>query len=350
MILMSKRDKFLVVGWLLTGAIMVAAMVIIGGTTRLTHSGLSMTDWKLIMGMIPPMNEAEWLTAFEQYKQFPEFKLVNSHYTLEDFKSIFFWEWLHRFIGRMIGIVFFFPFVFFLIKKKLSRKVILQCLVLFGLGALQGFLGWFMVKSGLIDKPNVSHYRLAIHLAAAFTTFSYILWVVFGIVLQRRNIRANRSKGVYRLSNIVLLLISVQIIFGAFVAGLKAGYIYPEWPLMAGEFMPRQVAESIGNSGISSLFNEMVSVQFVHRTFAYLVVLLILILWIQVRKQKLPSLNRRGPFLLLILVFIQFILGVYTLLTGVQIHIAVTHQFVALLLLAASVYSIFTLRTRSSFA
>ena len=158
---------------------MVAAMVVIGGVTRLTHSGLSMTDWKLIMGMIPPMNEVEWNEAFKQYQQFPEFQRVNSHYTIEDFKSIFFWEWLHRFLGRIIGMVFIFPFIAFLIRKSFNRKLVVQSILLLGLGALQGFLGWFMVKSGLVDRPSVSHYRLAAHLTIAFVLYAYLLCHIF---------------------------------------------------------------------------------------------------------------------------------------------------------------------------
>lgn len=317
---------------------MVAAMVIIGGITRLTHSGLSMTDWKLIMGMIPPMNEAEWNAAFDQYKQFPEYQKVNSHYTLQDFKSIFFWEWLHRFLGRIIGMVFIFPFIFFLLRKSFNRKLVFQSIVLLSLGAVQGFLGWFMVKSGLVDRPSVSHYRLAIHLCAAFATFSYILWVLLSHLQPERAPLTSRATPI--VSRITLLLITVQIIFGAFVAGLKAGYAFPTFPKMGPDWMPAIIGQRISESGLGTLFNEIVSVQFVHRTFAYLVAAFVFYLWYSGRRSA-DSNQLRALNLTLVFVFIQFTLGVFTILFGVPISIAVAHQFGALGLLSASVYTVY---------
>ena len=332
------RDKKWIVAWLVTGSVMVAAMVIIGGITRLTHSGLSMTDWKLIMGMIPPMNEAEWNMAFDQYKQFPEFQKVNSHYTLADFKSIFFWEWLHRFLGRIIGMVFIFPFIIFLLRKSFNRKLIVQSIVLLGLGAIQGFLGWFMVKSGLVDRPSVSHYRLAIHLCAAFGTFSYILWVLLTHLQPERTTSAGRATPI--VSRISLILVTVQIIFGAFVAGLKAGYVFPTFPKMGADWMPSIIGQRISESGLGTLFNEIISVQFVHRTFAYLVASFIFCLWYSGRRSA--NVNQvRGLNMTLGFVLIQFTLGVFTILYGVPISIAVAHQFGALGLLSASVYTVY---------
>lgn len=317
---------------------MVAGMVIIGGITRLTHSGLSMTDWKLIMGMIPPMNEMEWNKAFEQYKQFPEFQRVNSHYTVEDFKSIFFWEWFHRFLGRIIGMVFIFPFIVFLIRKSFSRKLIIQSSILLGLGAVQGFLGWFMVKSGLIDRPSVSHYRLAIHLCAAFGTFSYILWVLLSHLQPERSV--SKSASTTLISRITLLLVIVQIVFGAFVAGLKAGYVFPTFPKMGADWMPTIIGQRISESGLGTLFNEIISVQFVHRTFAYLVAGFVIYLWYSGRRSANAN-QLRGLNLTMILVLLQFTLGVLTILYGVPISIAVAHQFGALGLLSASVYTVY---------
>ena len=317
---------------------MVAGMVIIGGITRLTHSGLSMTDWKLIMGMVPPMNELEWNMAFEQYKQFPEFQRVNSHYTIEDFKSIFFWEWLHRFLGRIIGMVFIFPFIVFLIRKSFNRKLIIQSVVLLGLGAVQGFLGWFMVKSGLVDRPSVSHYRLAIHLCAAFGTFSYILWVLLThLQPERTNSKVGSTPSI---SRITLLLVTVQIVFGAFVAGLKAGYVFPTFPKMGTDWMPAIIGQRISETGLGTLFYEIISVQFVHRTFAYLVAGFVIYLWYSGRRTA-NSNQLRGLNLTMILVLVQFTLGVLTILYGVPISIAVAHQLGALGLLSASVYTVY---------
>jgi cytochrome c oxidase assembly protein subunit 15 len=332
------KDRKWIVAWLVTGAIMVAAMVVIGGVTRLTHSGLSMTDWKLIMGMIPPMNEAEWTEAFKQYQQFPEFQRVNSHYTIEDFKSIFFWEWFHRFLGRIIGLVFIIPFIAFLIRKSFNRKLVVQSILLLGLGALQGFLGWFMVKSGLVDRPSVSHYRLAIHLCAAFGTFSYILWLLLSHLQPERT--ASKVGLTHLISRLTLLSIIVQIIFGAFVAGLKAGYVFPTFPKMGTNWVPAIIGQRISESGLETLFNELISVQFVHRTFAYLVAGFVIYLWYSGRRTANAN-QLRGLNLTMVLVLVQFTLGVVTILYGVPLSIAVAHQFGALGLLSASLYTVY---------
>ncbi|MCB9185842.1 MAG: COX15/CtaA family protein [Flavobacteriales bacterium] len=329
------KDKKWVIAWLASGAIMVALMVLIGGITRLTHSGLSMSDWSLIMGAIPPLNEADWNDAFEQYKQFPEYQKLNSHFELADFKAIFFWEYLHRMIGRTIGMVFIIPFIIFLIRKSLPKKLILQSLVLFGLGALQGFLGWFMVKSGLVDRPSVSHYRLAIHLSAAFLTFCYILWVILSIL--KPNVENQASKRLAVLSRILVVATSIQIILGAFVAGLKAGLVFPTWPKMGEDWMPPMIMKSVQTDGMISLFDQPVSVQFLHRTFAYAVVLLVGYIWAISRKENLNRFQQNTIHFLLGMVVLQFVLGVLTLLYMVPVSLGVIHQFGALLLLSGSV-------------
>ena len=334
-----QKDRNAITIWLVSGATMVAAMVLIGGITRLTHSGLSMTDWKLIMGMIPPMNEAEWKAAFEQYKQFPEFLKVNSHFTLDDFKAIFFWEWLHRFLGRLIGIVFILPFIVFIVRKSLRGRLLFKATILLGLGALQGFLGWFMVKSGLVDRPSVSHYRLAIHLMAAFITFCYIFWVVIGLLQPKRNKSPNRTMA--SLSWVLMSVVSVQIVFGAFVAGLKAGLIYPTFPKMGTEWVPDIIITELGSEGVRSLFSNIVSVQFVHRTFAYLVIAIVIALWWKGRRLNLIPAQRTGIVLAILIVILQFTIGVFTILFGVPISLALAHQFGALILLTSSVYLVY---------
>ena len=340
------RDRNWIIAWLVTGAIMVASMVIIGGITRLTHSGLSMTDWKLIMGMIPPLNETEWIEAFDKYKDFPEFQKLNSHYQLEDFKKIFFWEWFHRFIGRMIGLVFIVPFLIFLIRKSLNRKLIGQSVVLLALGSIQGFLGWYMVKSGLIDRPSVSHYRLAIHLSAAFTTFCYILWVLLTHLQPTRG--KSPSRGLACLIRFTLAVIAIQIIFGAFVAGLKAGFIFPTFPKMGPDWMPAIIGQRISEAGLSTLFNDMISVQFVHRTFAYVVSIVIFILWYLGLRAKPNQEQRIGLNWIGIMDIIQFTLGILTIVFGVPLSIAIAHQFGALMLLSASVYLMYQYPLRSN--
>src|SRR5690606_27322938 len=276
-----------------------------------TESGLSMTNFKLISDALPPMNQAEWEAAFDQYKQYPEYQKLNSHFTMEDFKGIYFWEWFHRLIGRVIGIVFIIPFLYFLIKKQLSGPTIKKSIILFILGGFQGFLGWYMVKSGLVDNPDVSHYRLAAHLITAFLTFSYTLWVALDLIFpQRKTI----DKGIRNLIRAGMLVLIVQIMWGAFVAGLSAGLIHNHWPLMnEGAYMHTSVLiEHIptwknfieGKSGV----------QFVHRNLAYLVVIMILAIWYKTRKISMSPLQGRGINMMVLLVFAQFILGVFTLI------------------------------------
>lgn len=330
------RDKKWIVVWLVAGGLLVAAMVLIGGITRLTHSGLSITDWRLIMGTLPPLNDAQWNAVFEQYKQFPEYQKVNSHFTLSEFKSIYFWEYLHRLIGRFIGLVFIIPFVIFLLRRSMNRKLILQSITLFGLGALQGFLGWFMVKSGLVDRPSVSHYRLAIHLSAAFLTFCYIQWVILSLLYGHTRYFVSKQLAV--LARLLVVVISIQIILGAFVAGLKAGLVFPTWPKMGAQWIPDAVVNAWHNHGLASLFSQLVSVQFTHRTFAYIVVLMVGLVWFASRNKQLHMYQQKAIGFLMLMVVIQFALGVFTLLYMVPVWLGVLHQFGALLLLAASVF------------
>ncbi len=324
---------------MLIGAAMVAGMVIIGGITRLTQSGLSMVEWKLFMGMIPPLNEHQWTETFAKYQQYPEYQLINHQMTLEEFKSIFFWEWLHRFIGRTIGIVFLLPFLYFLIKEWLTPKLLKQTLFLFFLGGLQGFLGWFMVKSGLKDLPHVSHFRLAIHLIAALTTYAYILWVVFGLTIKKQ--AQKNTKNIFNWNIGLLVVLVLQIIFGAFVAGLKAGKLFPTFPKMGDHWIAPAVGDFIDQQGISTLFNQAVSVQFIHRYLAYFVILFASILWWKSRKTKLNTQQKKAIVYILLAVGLQFILGVFTLLYRVPVVLGVVHQFGALILLSSTIYSLY---------
>ena len=326
-----KKDNKGVVYWLLTGCLLIFIMVLVGGITRLTHSGLSITTYKLIEGTLPPINEVEWQAAFNHYKQYPEYQKINSHFTLEDFKDIYFWEWLHRFIGRLIGIVFILPFIYFLVKKQLSKPTIKKALVLLGLGAFQGFLGWYMVKSGMIDRPDVSHYRLAMHLITAFITFSYTLWVVLDIVYPHKNPVSEKLK---KLTILTFVVVLIQIIWGAFVAGLDAGLIHNFWPLMSdGKLIHESVF--IEQEPVWKNFVEGKSgVQFIHRYIAYVVVGLAVFIWLTAKKLTLSKLQKKGVNTLLLIVFIQFLLGIFTLLFRVPVVLGVLHQIGAFLLLA----------------
>ncbi len=314
-------------------------MVVVGGITRLTNSGLSMTDWHLVTDTFPPLSEAKWEEAFERYKQFPEYQKINIHndFSLSDYKYIYFWEWFHRFIGRAIGMVFIIPFVYFLIKKRLDTSTIKKCLILLALGGLQGFFGWFMVKSGLIDNPDVSHFRLSLHLTTAFITFAYTFWVALDLIYPERKIIDKSLRNIARFTLAFLLL---QIIYGGFVAGLNAGLIHNHWPMMSdGQFFHESILLE-KDSWILRLTEGMSGVQFVHRTVAYIVVGLILLLFFKGKKHSLSSEQKSGINALVILVFVQFTLGIFTLLYHVPLWLGLTHQVVAFFLLSAMTYTL----------
>jgi len=330
-----KRDNKRVIYWLLTGCLLIFIMVVVGGITRLTHSGLSISNYKLISGVIPPMNEFEWEQAFDLYKQYPEYQKLNNHFDLQDFKDIYFWEWLHRVIGRFIGLVFLLPFIYFLITKQLTKPTIKKSIILLCMGAFQGFMGWYMVKSGLIDNPDVSHYRLAAHLTTAFITFAYTFWVALDLIYPNRKVINTSFRNFIRLSLAVLL---IQIIYGAFVAGLDAGFIHNHWPMMSeGKFMHETVY--IEQNPIYKNFIEGRSgVQFVHRILAYIVVAFIVGIWIKSKKINVTAIQSNGISTLLIVVGFQFLLGVFTILLQVPVWLGVAHQVGAFFLLSAMIF------------
>ena len=333
----SSRKKWLV-GWLLLGALMVFAMVVVGGITRLTNSGLSMVDWHLIVGAVPPTTDVEWQTTFEDYQSSPEFKELNSDYSLEDFKSIFWWEFIHRLLGRVLGVVFLIPFIFFLIKGWLSKKLTLQLLLVFGLGAFQAFLGWFMVKSGLVNEPRVSHYRLAAHIVTAFITCMVIFWICLSLWKDVGEKIKMNSFGKLVVWFIVVVLI--QIVYGAFVAGTHAGSVHNTWPLMDGQL----IADSVwaidpvylnfleGKSGI----------QFIHRTLGIAVLIMAGVIYYQGIKQSFLKEQIQAIRWVLICVLFQVVLGIFTLLFHVPIVLGILHQAGALIVLAVCVYLMHT--------
>lgn len=335
-----KSDNAIAI-WLLIGAFLVAAMVVIGGITRLTQSGLSMVEWKLIMGSVPPMNETEWLTTFEKYKQFPEYQQLNTNYELSDFKSIFWWEYSHRLLGRIIGIVFLLPFLYFLFAKKLDRPLLTKLLFILFMGGFQGFLGWFMVKSGLVNNPHVSHYRLAAHLITAFFLFGYI----WNLALEIRWPSTNKIWYMYfhSMLKVLLVIISFQILFGAFVAGLKAGLFYPTFPTMNGEWLPALLSENYASSGTSILFNSIAGVQFIHRWLGIGLWFAALAIGITF-EPSLAGNARKAFWILFVAISLQAVLGIFTLLYAVPILLAVLHQLGALIIIMAWVYASHTAR------
>lgn len=335
---MKKENKSVII-WLISGCFLLFLMVTVGGITRLTNSGLSMTDWHLVTDTFPPLTDAKWQEAFDEYKKFPEYQKINIHndFQLSDYKFIYFWEWFHRFIGRIIGLVFLLPFLYFLFKKKLDKATIKKCFILLGMGAFQGFLGWFMVRSGLIDNPDVSHFRLALHLTFAFITFAYTFWVALDLIYPNTKKAEKSLRTIARYALAVLLL---QIIYGGFVAGLNAGLIHNHWPLMSdGQFIHDSVFLEQKNLLLS--FTEGKSgVQFVHRTLAYIVVAMMLLLYFKSKKFTLDNGQKTGINLLLIIVFLQFALGVFTLLYGVPLWLGLIHQINAFFLLSAMTFTL----------
>lgn len=335
----QKSVSIPVVGWLISGIVLVVAMVIIGGITRLTGSGLSITEWNLISGTLPPLSESEWLVMFEKYKQFPEYQKLNFGMTLSGFKQIFMWEYLHRLLGRFIGIVFIVPFLYFLYRKILAPWLVRRLVFIMLLGMAQGVMGWVMVMSGLSEMPHVSHYRLAAHLTLALLLAGVILWTVADLVAPVEK----QTKGklpAYTLSWLVLGAILVQIVLGAFVAGLKSGFSYNTWPLMQGEVYPALLR----GFSISEFFDNGVAVQFMHRWFAFVALAGIVLLWYRVRQQVWRGRTQQLTNLLLITGIAQVLLGIFTLVLVVPISLGVLHQLVAVVLFSLSVLTVHQLR------
>jgi heme a synthase len=331
-----------IVTWLFAGCFLIFLMVVIGGITRLTRSGLSIVEWNVIMGTIPPLNEQQWVDLFEKYKQYPEYQKLNYHYELSDFKSIFWWEYIHRLLARLIGIIFIVPFIYFWVKGKISKRLMPKLLIIFALGAFQGFLGWYMVKSGLVGDPYVSHYRLAIHLIAAFATFGYILWVALDELYGAKKI-GKSYRGLIRLSWLFFAVLTFQIIYGAFVAGLKAGYVFNTWPKMGDSWMPEAV--TFMEPLYVNFLEGLAGVQFVHRYVAYLLVVLSVLIFYNAQKLDLSRIQRNGIYLLVSSIFVQVVLGIFTLIYAVPISLGVIHQAWALVLVAFNLFVLHQLRS-----
>ena len=331
--------------WLLTGCFLIFIMVLVGGITRLTGSGLSITEWKPIMGAIPPLNDAEWNIAFQKYQQIPQFQKINYHFDLNDFKTIFWWEFIHRLIGRLIGIVFLIPFFYFLVKRKFQKPMINKVLFLFLLGALQGFLGWFMVSSGLAERTSVSHIRLAIHLMTAFITFAFTFYYALELIYEDVQKKKITPESFYfkNFNGLIFSLLIVQIIYGAFVAGLHAGKLHNTFPLMSGQVIPSGM--NTMDSFASNVFDNPVTVQFIHRFMAFTLVFLCSWIFFQSKKSILNNFQRKGINWLLTAVLFQFLLGVLTILSQVNIVLASLHQIGAFFLFSVSIYLIYHFKT-----
>ena len=320
---MTDRDRRAVGGWLLLCAALVFAIVLVGGITRLTRSGLSIVEWQPLVGALPPLSQADWEALFERYRVTPEFRLVNFDMTLEGFKGIFWWEYLHRLLARGIGLVFLFPYLYFLLKRKLDGALAWKLAGVFALGALQGAMGWLMVKSGLIDDPKVNPVRLSLHLGLALAIFSAELWLALQLLFPR-------EMKFERLSLALPFVVFAMALSGGMVAGLRAGYAYNTFPLMNGHLVPPEVL-MLEPWWQNFLYN-MATVQLVHRAFFWLLCLLVPVLWWRARH------TLAGNALLAAFV-LQAALGISTLLAGVPVGLGAAHQGGAVVLLAAALWS-----------
>lgn len=336
--------------WLLIGIGMLMIQVLLGGITRLTGSGLSITEWKPIMGALPPMNDHDWNIAFEKYKQIAQYKYVNSHFSLADFKSIFFWEWFHRLWARLIAVAFVIPFIIFLIQKRFKKEMVKPMLILFLLGALQGLIGWIMVQSGLDDSEllYVSHYKLAIHFILALGLICYALWFALELIVKKEQFLINKQ--LKNFTTWLIVLLTIQLIYGAFMAGLKAAPAAATWPLVNNSFFPGDIHSYSGREfkGLSFLTSHPIVVHFIHRMLAYIITVLIFISWWKANKIQGTKLFQRIKMIPLLLVLLQVLLGILSVLNatnkGSFIWLAEAHQLVAMLLLLSLFGILFILR------
>ncbi len=324
----NDRARLSIFTWLCGCAALIFCMVVLGGTVRLTGSGLSMVDWHLLMGAIPPIGENAWTRAFEQYQQFPEYRLVNSDMLLSEFKFIYLMEYAHRLLGRLIGVVFVFPFAFFLFAGRVSTRLFPRLCFLMLLGALQGGMGWYMVKSGLVDDPQVSQYRLTLHFMLAALIYAYMIRVIIGL---SPNLRLPQVSGLKYLSLVVLASLLVMMITGGLVAGTKAGFIFNTFPLMANQWVPDQIFD-LSPIWINMTENP-VAIQFVHRWLAIFVFLVISLCGFLLVRLNASKLATALGIALILMVFLQVILGILTLVMRVPLHLGVAHQGGAFLLL-----------------
>jgi len=318
--------------WLISIFLIVSLMIVVGGLTRLTDSGLSITEWQLFSGLLPPLNIDQWNQYFDLYKKIPEYKLQNYSMTLHEFKIIFWWEFIHRFLGRLIAILYLIPLIFFTFKIGFKNSISLY--LIFLLICLQGFIGWYMVSSGLVDRIDVSHYRLALHLVLAFIILSLIFW---NYLIYKKIKLPNKKIGIF-LPTSFLILLFMQLIIGAFVSGMDAGKIYNTWPLMGTSYFPDD--NLIVNLFRLSSLSEPSLVQFIHRNLAYLIMIFYLFIFFKVYRNKLSE-YFKILYTITFLLVLQIILGILTLLSGAQIFISSMHQISSIFLISSSVYFLY---------
>jgi cytochrome c oxidase assembly protein subunit 15 len=328
--------------WLLACCTLIFLMVVVGGVTRLTHSGLSMTEWQPLIGTVPPLNANQWDEVFRGYQRTPEYLDINSGMTLEEFKGIFWWEYFHRLLGRSIGAAFLLPFLYFLVRRRLETALARRLSGIFLLGALQGGLGWYMVKSGLVEDPHVSQYRLTAHLGLAVLIYGAILWTALEQLSPARSYTGRPTHRIGLAAASIAGLIFVMALSGGMVAGTRAGYVYDTFPLMDGRWIPAGLFAL--DPWFLNFFENITTVQFDHRLIAWTLVLLTPLLWLRARRAQLSECGRLGWNLLLGMLVVQVSLGIGTLLLGVPVILAAAHQAGALLLFSAAIFTLHEVR------
>jgi len=335
----QRRSDKVVARWMMLGVVMLIIQIALGGITRLTGSGLSITEWDVITGTLPPLNQQDWLTEFQKYRQTPQYRLLNFDFTLSDFKFIYFWEWFHRLWGRLIGIAFIIPFVIFLIQKRFRPEMIRPLLILFLLGALQGVVGWIMVASGLTgDAVYVKPTRLAMHFVLACILIAYTFW--FGLQLMVKNESLVSNDGLKKLTWAIIILLFIQLVFGALMAGHRAAPAAPTWPDVNGSFIPDYVFNR--PEGLRSIIENRIVIHFIHRMLAYLLVILIFIWTIKAFRTRSTTAFAKARIFPVVFVVLQILLGIFSVFSSVKIRpakwnifewMAQLHQLVAILLL-----------------
>jgi heme a synthase len=336
---LPNKDQKAIATWLLVCCATIFGMIILGGVTRLTGSGLSMVEWAPIMGVLPPLNQDEWQRAFQLYQQYPEYQLKNFHMSLHDFKSIFWFEYGHRLLGRSIGMIFLLPFLYFLFRGMIEKALTPKLITMFVLGGLQGLMGWYMVKSGLVNDPHVSQYRLTAHLGLAIIIYSYMLWVALGLLYPKIS-SSDDDHPLARTALIISTMIFITAMSGGFVAGTHAGFAFNTFPLMDGRLIPAGLFEL--SPLWRNFFENIVTVQFDHRVLATLLFLIIPAFWFRAGKlaseNKLSPMARTGSHLLLGALALQITLGISTLLLVVPVPLAAAHQAGAIILLTSAIF------------
>ena len=345
----AEKQNRIIARWLLIGVGMLIVQVLLGGITRLTGSGLSITEWDPIMGVIPPLNETQWQQAFNGYQQIAQFKYLNNNFTLGDFKFIFFWEWFHRLWARLMGVVFLIPFIYFLLKGYFKKWMIVPLVMLFVLGGMQGLIGWIMVSTGLNDQNlYVTHFSLAIHFIAAMILIGYTLIFALALLVPKKQHVKNSS--LRNFAFVIIVLLTLQLVYGAFMAGLKAANTAPTWPSINGSFIPANI---FSGNFIQNALHDPIAIQFIHRILAYILFVLIVVWWWKARKENISAAFNQTKHWLLVLVIAQVMLGILTVINSTSIvagkfgvfeWLAELHQLTGMLLLLCMLTVLYILK------